>query len=237
MYAAVPMTSPVRVSESPPITRATPKSVSLAGCARLVGCSGMRMFDGFTSRWTMPWACACPSASHRADRDLDDVPIRQPAGLEQRGERRSADQLGDEVRAVIVDGRLVQRDDRRVGQPRGDPGLALEPAADDAFAGENLDRDIAIEALVVAHPDGPEPARPEPPHAGGSGRARATDRCPAGARPGSDGAPSAAGSRSWDGFSTSPPRSLPIARPGSVCRPGRARPVAMLLIQPHPWSY
>ncbi len=46
--------SPVRVSESPPITRATPKSVSFAGWAGLLGRSGTSTLDGFTSRWMIP---------------------------------------------------------------------------------------------------------------------------------------------------------------------------------------
>ena len=53
-------------SASPPTTRATPKSVSLASCARLGGCSGISTLDGLTSRWTTPCAWAWASASHSA---------------------------------------------------------------------------------------------------------------------------------------------------------------------------
>ncbi len=55
IYAAVPITSPVRVSVSAPSSRATPKSVSLA-TAPGPGCSGMSTFEGLTSRCTTPWA-------------------------------------------------------------------------------------------------------------------------------------------------------------------------------------
>ena len=66
MYATVPITSPVMVSESPPSTRATPKSVNLASAAGEVGRSGMSTLDGLTSRWITPLAWACASASHSA---------------------------------------------------------------------------------------------------------------------------------------------------------------------------
>ena len=50
MYATVPITSPVTVNESPPSTRATPKSVSRASPAGEVGRSGISTLDGLTSR-------------------------------------------------------------------------------------------------------------------------------------------------------------------------------------------
>ncbi len=51
------MTSPVCVSEASLVVRAMPKSVSFT-------CPSWRtrMLEGFTSRWTMPWACAAASA-------------------------------------------------------------------------------------------------------------------------------------------------------------------------------
>src|SRR5207302_1181098 len=47
--------------------RATPKSVSFASCAGVAGCSGTRMFDGFTTRWTTHSAWAWASAPHGAE--------------------------------------------------------------------------------------------------------------------------------------------------------------------------
>ena len=77
-------TSPVRVSESPPITRATPKSVSFAGCAaarRLVrnedvGRLHVAVHD--------PVGVGVAERVAQRDRDRDDVAVRQPPGLEQR---------------------------------------------------------------------------------------------------------------------------------------------------------
>ncbi len=51
------------------------------------------------------------------DADLDHIAIRQRALFEQPREGRPADQLGDEVDALAVGLRLVQRDDRRMLQP------------------------------------------------------------------------------------------------------------------------
>ena len=168
------MTSPVRVSESPPMTRATPKSVSFAGWARLVGWSGTSTLDGLTSRCTTPCAWAWPSASHSAIRDRDDVAVRQPAGLEQRRQRLAADELGDQVGTVVVDGRLVQGDDPRVGQPRGGAGLALEAAADDSLArAAILTATSRSSRSSCAHPDGAEGARRRGGAGADSGRARA----------------------------------------------------------------
>ena len=47
-------------------------------------------------------------------------------------------------------------------EPRRRPGLALETAADDPLPGQDLDRHIALEALVTSHPDGAESAGAEP---------------------------------------------------------------------------
>ena len=141
--------------------RATPKSVSFASCAGVTGRSGIRMFDGLTSRWTTrsPWAWA--SAPHSA------MPISTMSRSDRRPassswpERRAADQLGDQVRPFVVDGRLVQRDDPGVGQAGGRAGLALEPPADDPLAGQQLDGDVALQSLVAGVPNRPEPARAE----------------------------------------------------------------------------
>src|SRR5436190_14395514 len=74
------------------------------------------------------------------DRDLDDVPIRQAPGIQQAGKRCAADELGDQVRAIVIDGGFVERDDAGVPEPRRRASLALEPTADDALPGYDLDR-------------------------------------------------------------------------------------------------
>ena len=57
-YCGVPITSPVLVSPTPSAARAMPKSVTLI-CR-----SGVTIrLAGFTSRCTMPLACAAPSPS------------------------------------------------------------------------------------------------------------------------------------------------------------------------------
>ena len=58
MYSAVPMTSPTAVMPGASRTWAMPKSVTNARPLP----SSSRMLSGFTSRCTMPWACAYASA-------------------------------------------------------------------------------------------------------------------------------------------------------------------------------
>ena len=128
----------------------------------LDGAAGTSTFDGFTSRWITPGAWACSSASESASADLEDVAVGQPPGREQLIERLATNQLGDEVGPVVVDRRLVERHDRRVGQARGGPCLALEPLADDPLPRQDLDRHIALEPLVARHqtvPNAPDPSR------------------------------------------------------------------------------
>ncbi len=60
MYASVPGTSPTAVSVSAPSNCARPKSRSLTAMSS--ECSSS-MFEGFTSRWTIPVRCAWASAS------------------------------------------------------------------------------------------------------------------------------------------------------------------------------
>ncbi len=75
-----------------------------------------------------------------AQRDADQhhVAVRQAAVGEQLLERGAADVLRDQVRPVVVDRSFVQRDDPRISEAGGRAGLALEPPADDALAGEDL---------------------------------------------------------------------------------------------------
>ena len=121
----------------------------------------MSTLDGFTSRWTIPFACACPSASQSAIpiptmSRSDSAPL-----FEQAVERLALDQLRDEVRALVVRTGLVQGDDPGMGEPRRRARLALEAAAVDPIARDDLDRDLAIEPLVVRAPDGAEAAGAE----------------------------------------------------------------------------
>ena len=84
----------------------------------------------------------------------------------QLGERRARDELGDEVDGLVVAAGLVQRDDRRVRQPRGGaaPRARRARRAAASCIGDALDRDGAVEALVVGQPDDAEAARAEAAH-------------------------------------------------------------------------
>ena len=99
------------------------------------------------------------------DADAQDVAVRQGAVGHEVAERAPADELGDEVDGVVVAARLVERDDPGVRQARGGLGLALGARADRGVVdGDALDRDGALEALVVREPDDAEAARPQPAH-------------------------------------------------------------------------
>jgi hypothetical protein len=67
MYAGVPITIPVRVIEAPgcsPVASfAIPKSrILVRSPFAMSGSRTMKMLSGLRSRWTMPLACAAPSA-------------------------------------------------------------------------------------------------------------------------------------------------------------------------------
>ena len=159
MYASVPITSPGLVSGSPLATCATPKSASFAKPAPAAGSATTITFWGFTSRWTTPRACACPSASQST------TPIRAASrsetapALQQLRERAAAHQLGHEVDLVLVEGQLVDGDDARMVQPGGRARLALDPLPAPALERHRLDGHLALELLVPRQPDHAEPAR------------------------------------------------------------------------------
>ena len=98
-----------------------------------------------------------------SDPDGHHVAIRQPARAQQLGQSLAPDELRDQVGALVVGARLIQGHDPRVGEPCGRSGLALEAPADNAFAGDDLDRDLAVKPFVVREPHGAEPAGPEAP--------------------------------------------------------------------------
>ena len=119
-----------------------------------------------TSRWTTPraWAWAERLAEHRAD--PQELAVADPPAGEQLRQARAADRLGDQVVGVLVGAGLIQCDDRRVAEAgRGDrlalgPSALLAPVVGAAL--DPLDRDLALELLVVREPDRPERAGAEP---------------------------------------------------------------------------
>ena len=99
------------------------------------------------------------------DADLDGVAVRQlPVGEEPR-EGAPAHELGDEVHGVVVVPGLEEGDDPVVGQTGGGERLPLRarPGAL-PLDRDPLDRDGAVELLVVGQPHGPEPTRADPAH-------------------------------------------------------------------------
>ncbi len=128
-------------------------------------CDVTKMFDGFRSRWTMPfsWAALSPCAicaPKLSARRSDSRPLASSAV-----ERRAVEELGHDVGEAALDADVEDRDDVGMVEGGRGPGLLLESAQAVDVVGylgrQHLDRDLAIEALVVgavdlAHAAGPE---------------------------------------------------------------------------------
>ncbi len=103
----------------------------------------------------------CECVAER-DPDLEHLLVRERVGVDQLGERGALDEFGDQVEVVLVSARLVQRDDRRVGEARS--GLRLARGALAILVGRQrdaLDGDFAAQQLVVCAPHDPETAGAE----------------------------------------------------------------------------
>ena len=161
----MPSTSPVRVSASSPVSRAPPKSASLATPPRSSGWWGTSTFWGLTSRWITPRAWAWASASVEREADLEQLLVGERVGGDQLREGVAVDQLGDQVEGVLRGARLVQDDDRRVRQARAGERLAARALAVDRIPArperDPLDRHFAVQQLVVGAPHHPEAAGAE----------------------------------------------------------------------------
>jgi hypothetical protein len=90
-------------------------------------------------------------------RDLDQPAQRQPARLDEPGQRLPLDQLhGQEVQPLVLFDR-IDGDDARVVERRDRARLALEPLQvlqlRGARRGEDLERDLALEETVLGTVD------------------------------------------------------------------------------------
>ncbi len=99
---------------------------------------------------------------HERQADLQDLLVGELILGDQPGKRLALDQLGDQVERILVRGRLVQPHDRRVREASRDERLAPR-ALTVLLAGQRdaLERDRAVELLVVSAPHDAEPARAE----------------------------------------------------------------------------
>ena len=97
--------------------------------------------------------------------DVDRLGRRQRAAGERLAQRRALEQLGDEIRLIVVGPDVVDREDVGVVQDCGRAGFLLEAAQPNGIAGperrQHLDRDIAVEPRIarpvdVAHASGAE---------------------------------------------------------------------------------
>src|SRR6184192_2483030 len=122
-----------------------------------------RMLSGFTSRCTMPWRCAWPSASATC-RAMRGIPQREALMLlEQLAERRSVEAAHDDVEDfVLVASDLVDRHDVGVLESRAGARLAHEPLGEPGRRREtqveDLHCDVLALVLVADAEHGGEPA-------------------------------------------------------------------------------
>ena len=125
----------------------------------------IRMFSGFTSRWTTPlrWA-ACSALGDLGEHRRGAIGRQRPVG-ERVGEAAGVDQAHHEVRGTRLAPVVVQRDDVRVLEPGDELGLGLEPADERRVVGElgpdHLDRHLAPDDRLVGAEDRAEGAASE----------------------------------------------------------------------------
>ncbi len=160
------MTSPVWVSEGSASERAMPKSESFT-CPSAV----TSMFEGFTSRCTMPVLVRGRQRVGRLTEHLG-RPVRgqRPLGAQVAREVGAVDVLHHQVLLVAVLDEVVDGHDVGVAQTGGQPRLALGALGPLAGVGvlaghraQTLDRHGAPEHLVAAEPDGAHSAAPDLP--------------------------------------------------------------------------
>ena len=87
--------------------------------------AGTSTFWGLMSRWITPRPCACRSASVSATPISSTSSSHERLGGDQLGEGLAVDQLGDQVEGVLLGARLVQGDDRGMGETGGGERLAV----------------------------------------------------------------------------------------------------------------
>ena len=117
------------------------------------------MFEGFTSRCTMPAPCAAASASAAWARSG-----AASSGVSAPSRRTSSARVTPSTYSitshccVVLRDQVEDRDDVGVVEPGGQPGLALGAAEVGAVAARHhadpLEGDLAPEHLVAAEPDG-----------------------------------------------------------------------------------
>ena len=152
-----------------------PKSVSLASPA-VLDLLGDHHVAGLDVAVDDPARVRVLERVAQRDADPHDVEVRQRAVALEVAERAAAHELGDEVPRLVVVAGLVERDDPRVREPRGRQRLALGARVLLAVERDALDRDGAVEPLVVGQPDRAEAAAAEAPHQAVAVRARAGAR-------------------------------------------------------------
>ena len=146
--------------EASPVTRASPKSRSLAPA--LVS----MMFAGLRSRWMSPRAMRLVERTRDLHRDLGEAPPAARAAPVDAGREILLVQMlhDEEVDAVlmsdVVEGADVGRSGRGRRGPRARSGRRIS-ALVESSSGKHLDRDRAIEAGVFGEVDLAHPARAE----------------------------------------------------------------------------
>jgi hypothetical protein len=121
-----------------------------------------RTFDGLTSRWTRPRACAASRAAAICPAIATGLFLRQGAAREQLLELGAVDVAHGDVQLAGDLAGVVDRDDVRVVDRGGEAGLAQEALAEALvlreLGGEDLQRDRPLEREVVGAEHDSHPA-------------------------------------------------------------------------------
>ena len=157
MYPSVPSSVPTLVSITVGLSvpagmgsaeRARPKSRIFTRSSRV-----RKMLSGFTSRWTICFACAASSPSAMAAA-ISTAPFHGSGRASRRARRVSPSSNSvTEYGTPLIDAEIEDGQDVRVRQGRNRPGFALETRPRRLVVGEplaqHLDRDLAVEARVA----------------------------------------------------------------------------------------
>ena len=154
----MPGTSPAAVSVSASLIRASPKSSRRTETS---GPSARRTFDGFTSRWTIPCACACASPSRIWEAVSTAIASVDVAGADRLAQRAPGHVLVGDVDVPLVAREVVGPDAPWMAQAGGRLGLALGARSRLALARDDLQGDVEPVRLVAREPDRARAAAPE----------------------------------------------------------------------------
>ena len=133
--------------------RPSARARSRARARRPAAPSASRTFDGLTSRWRIPAACACARPSQTCAHASIASSSVSSSGAQRLAERLAGDELVRDVDVPRVVREAVRAEAGRMAQARRGLGLALGARRGFPFARDDLERDVEARLLVAGEPD------------------------------------------------------------------------------------